>query len=220
MVPCARCAPALRVRRKRNNGRWWPGVRAREPCPPAARRPQAREQGMEPDAYYCMAVLKNTGIVIVPGSGFKQVSTVDPAVADPRRALRCLRRPTADDWRRQACFPGRGLLSWLSSPYIPRPALANGRRRQAPSTSAPRSCRPRPRWRVSCRASPPTTRSSWQASEQIAPARPLLVRAMGERHEPRARLSAPRACHTGGAQGRQGRTLILGFGSLRRVLVQ
>jgi len=33
---------------------------------------KAREQGMEPDAYYCMAVLKNTGIVIVPGSGFKQ----------------------------------------------------------------------------------------------------------------------------------------------------
>jgi alanine transaminase len=26
----------------------------------------------EPDLFYCLEVLKNTGIVLVPGSGFKQ----------------------------------------------------------------------------------------------------------------------------------------------------
>lgn len=28
--------------------------------------------GGKPDLFYCMEVLKNTGIVLVPGSGFKQ----------------------------------------------------------------------------------------------------------------------------------------------------
>lgn len=30
----------------------------------------AKSKGMEPDLYYCMEVLENTGLVIVPGSGF------------------------------------------------------------------------------------------------------------------------------------------------------
>lgn len=30
----------------------------------------ARERGMEPDLFYCLEVLENTGIVLVPGSGF------------------------------------------------------------------------------------------------------------------------------------------------------
>lgn len=29
-------------------------------------------QGQAPDLFYCMEVLKNTGIALVPGSGFKQ----------------------------------------------------------------------------------------------------------------------------------------------------
>jgi alanine transaminase len=33
---------------------------------------KAAEAGMQPDTYYCMEVLKNTGIVLVPGNGFKQ----------------------------------------------------------------------------------------------------------------------------------------------------
>ena len=32
----------------------------------------AKEKGMAPDAMYCVDVLEQTGIVIVPGSGFKQ----------------------------------------------------------------------------------------------------------------------------------------------------
>ena len=28
--------------------------------------------GGQPDVFYCMEVLKNTGVVLVPGSGFKQ----------------------------------------------------------------------------------------------------------------------------------------------------
>jgi alanine transaminase len=28
---------------------------------------KAAEAGMQPDTYYCMEVLKNTGIVLVPG---------------------------------------------------------------------------------------------------------------------------------------------------------
>jgi len=27
---------------------------------------------MEPDLFYCLSVLENTGIVLVPGSGFRQ----------------------------------------------------------------------------------------------------------------------------------------------------
>ena len=29
-------------------------------------------QGQAPDLFYCLEVLKNTGIALVPGSGFKQ----------------------------------------------------------------------------------------------------------------------------------------------------
>ena len=32
----------------------------------------AEKEGMEVDLFYCLEVLKNTGIVLVPGSGFKQ----------------------------------------------------------------------------------------------------------------------------------------------------
>lgn len=32
----------------------------------------AKEQGQEADLFYCLEVLKNTGIALVPGSGFKQ----------------------------------------------------------------------------------------------------------------------------------------------------
>jgi alanine transaminase len=32
----------------------------------------AQAAGIEPDALYCMELLENTGIVVVPGSGFKQ----------------------------------------------------------------------------------------------------------------------------------------------------
>jgi len=40
--------------------------------PPAAIE-AAEAQGVTPDTFYCTSVLRNTGIVIVPGSGFKQV---------------------------------------------------------------------------------------------------------------------------------------------------
>ena len=36
----------------------------------------AREQGLQPDAMYCSALLEATGIVVVPGSGFGQVCMV------------------------------------------------------------------------------------------------------------------------------------------------
>ncbi len=32
----------------------------------------AESQGQAPDLFYCLQVLKNTGIALVPGSGFKQ----------------------------------------------------------------------------------------------------------------------------------------------------
>lgn len=34
---------------------------------------EAQNQGMEPNAYYAFQLLENTGICIVPGSGFGQV---------------------------------------------------------------------------------------------------------------------------------------------------
>ncbi|KAJ2794240.1 alanine transaminase, partial [Coemansia helicoidea] len=34
---------------------------------------EARAQGKEPDAVYCMRMLEATGISVVPGSGFGQV---------------------------------------------------------------------------------------------------------------------------------------------------
>ena len=34
----------------------------------------ARASGLEPDALYCMELLENTGVVVVPGSGFGQKS--------------------------------------------------------------------------------------------------------------------------------------------------
>ena len=34
----------------------------------------AKKAGKAPDALYCMELLEETGIVTVPGSGFKQVS--------------------------------------------------------------------------------------------------------------------------------------------------
>ena len=33
----------------------------------------AKSQGIEADEFYCLELLEETGIVIVPGSGFKQV---------------------------------------------------------------------------------------------------------------------------------------------------
>lgn len=33
----------------------------------------AKASGVEADAFYCMELLNNTGIVLVPGSGFGQV---------------------------------------------------------------------------------------------------------------------------------------------------
>ena len=33
----------------------------------------AKKQNVEVDLFYCLELLKETGIVIVPGSGFKQV---------------------------------------------------------------------------------------------------------------------------------------------------
>jgi alanine transaminase len=33
---------------------------------------KAEGEGMEVDLFYCLEVLKSTGIVLVPGSGFKQ----------------------------------------------------------------------------------------------------------------------------------------------------
>ena len=33
----------------------------------------AKETGKAPDFFYCMQLLEETGIVTVPGSGFKQV---------------------------------------------------------------------------------------------------------------------------------------------------
>lgn len=32
----------------------------------------AEKEGREPDLFYCLEVLKNTGIALVPGSGFNQ----------------------------------------------------------------------------------------------------------------------------------------------------
>jgi alanine transaminase len=32
----------------------------------------AEKEGKAPDLFYCLEVLKNTGIVLVPGSGFRQ----------------------------------------------------------------------------------------------------------------------------------------------------
>lgn len=32
----------------------------------------AKKRNMEPDMFYCLSVLENTGIVMVPGSGFRQ----------------------------------------------------------------------------------------------------------------------------------------------------
>lgn len=40
---------------------------------PEWRVKQAKEKGVEPDAAFCLSLLDNTGIVSVPGSGFKQV---------------------------------------------------------------------------------------------------------------------------------------------------
>ena len=34
----------------------------------------ARAKGLEPDALYCLELLENTGVVVVPGSGFGQVT--------------------------------------------------------------------------------------------------------------------------------------------------
>ena len=34
---------------------------------------EARREGMEPDEFYCVKLLENTGICTVPGSGFGQV---------------------------------------------------------------------------------------------------------------------------------------------------
>jgi aspartate/methionine/tyrosine aminotransferase len=34
---------------------------------------EAESKGVPPDEYYCMQVLQNTGLVVVPGSGFRQV---------------------------------------------------------------------------------------------------------------------------------------------------
>jgi alanine transaminase len=34
---------------------------------------EAQKRNMEPDALYCIELLENTGIVVVPGSGFGQV---------------------------------------------------------------------------------------------------------------------------------------------------
>jgi alanine transaminase len=39
---------------------------------PAAAVAEARKEGIEPDLFYCLALLQRTGIVTVPGSGFKQ----------------------------------------------------------------------------------------------------------------------------------------------------
>eukprot|EP00434_Breviolum_minutum_P016737 symbB.v1.2.014760.t1/scaffold1081.1/size139474/17 len=40
---------------------------------PSAAIKEAEAQGVAPDEYYCMQVLLNTGLVVVPGSSFKQV---------------------------------------------------------------------------------------------------------------------------------------------------
>merc|ERR1711861_5537 len=40
---------------------------------PAAAIAAAEKENISPDTFYCMSVLRNTGIVMVPGSGFKQV---------------------------------------------------------------------------------------------------------------------------------------------------
>jgi alanine transaminase len=36
---------------------------------------EAKKKGVAPDFLYCMNMLEETGIVTVPGSGFKQVTT-------------------------------------------------------------------------------------------------------------------------------------------------
>lgn len=40
---------------------------------PQAAIQEAEEQGVAPDEFYCMQALEKTGLVVVPGSGFKQV---------------------------------------------------------------------------------------------------------------------------------------------------
>jgi aspartate/methionine/tyrosine aminotransferase len=40
---------------------------------PQAAIQEAAAQGVAPDEFYCMQALENTGLVVVPGSGFRQV---------------------------------------------------------------------------------------------------------------------------------------------------
>ena len=38
---------------------------------------EANEKGVVPDAYYCSLLLEETGICVVPGSGFRQKVSLD-----------------------------------------------------------------------------------------------------------------------------------------------
>lgn len=57
---------------------------------PEAAQAAAREAAVAPDLFYCLSLLNATGIVAVPGSGFKQVR---PPPAGPRMHhphIRCM----------------------------------------------------------------------------------------------------------------------------------
>ena len=41
----------------------------------------AKKTGKAPDFFYCKQLLEETGIVTVPGSGFKQVSSAAPMLS-------------------------------------------------------------------------------------------------------------------------------------------
>ena len=54
----------------------------------------AKEAGKAPDFFYCMQMLEATGIVTVPGSGFKQARAAATHPPQP-----CLSPGTALQWR-------------------------------------------------------------------------------------------------------------------------